>query len=128
MQYYMRSKALKLPICWQDLLFSAHELFLNPILIVTVQSCNNCCIILKVRRGSSAITPITLSKYVVPSSKFQDCLKGNLQNGIKRLDGLQVCWLHLFDISGSKEEWVAVIAAFNLLVTEFRDVLQKYLP
>lgn len=91
MQYYMRSKVLKLWIHWEDL-FSAHEHFLNPLLIVTIQPCNNWCIILKIRRGSSTITPITLSKYLVPSSNFQDCLKGNPQNGIKRLDGLQVCF------------------------------------
>lgn len=33
--------------------------------------------------------------------------------------------LHLFDISGSKEEWVTVIAGFNLLVTEFRKSTTK---
>lgn len=47
---------------------------------------------LKVRKGSSVIAPVTLSKYLVPSSNFQDCLKGNPQNGIERLDGLQVCF------------------------------------
>lgn len=33
--------------------------------------------------------------------------------------------LHLFDISGSKEEWIIVIAGFNLLVTEFRKNTTK---
>lgn len=37
----------------------------------------------------------------------------------------QVCRLHLFDISGSKEDCIAVIAAFNLLVTEFRKSTTK---
>lgn len=89
MQYNMKSKALKLLIYSQDLSLSTWTFSL---LIETVQSCKNCCIILKLRRGSSAITPIPLSKYLVPSSNFQDCLKGNPQNGIKRLDSLQICF------------------------------------
>lgn len=36
-----------------------------------------------------------------------------------------MCRLHLFDISGSKEEWIIVIAGFNLLVTEFRKDTTK---
>lgn len=36
-----------------------------------------------------------------------------------------MCRLHLFDISGSKEEWIIVIAGFNLLVTEFRKNTTK---
>lgn len=131
MQYYMRSKALKLLICWQDL-FSAHKHFLNPLLIVTVQSCKNCCIILKVRGGSSAITPITLNKYLVPSSNFQDCLKGNPQNGIKRLDGLQVCFkcvgcIYLI-VQAVRRNGLLWLLVLICLLQSSERVLQKYLP